>query len=974
MGVTIRSEESVAQIGDSSFARRLRKEIEGEVHVDAFTRGRYSTDASIYQINPVAVAIPRSEQDLLRIVDIARDAKIPLLMRGGGTSQCGQTVGEALVVDTSKYLNKCLDLDPANHSVTVQPGLVLDQLNALLKPHKMFFPVDPSTASRATIGGMAGNNSCGGRSIRYGMMEHNVSAIEAILADGTQARFAELPEDLAGMSGPSRYKDLVGKVHEIVARESDEIDARIPKLLRVVGGYNIDSVHQGHRNMARFLVGSEGTLAISKSLTLIAHDIPPHRVVGVCHFPSFYEAMKTTPSIVALDPTSCEVVDRTMIELARGHATFAPLIAKFMRGEPDALLLVEFSGETQDEPLRRLKQLHEVMADCGYPGAVLDAVAPALQNDITFVRQAAFNIMMSMKGDGKPVSFIEDCAVHLEDLADYTARLTGIFDKYGVKGTWYAHASVGCLHVRPILNMKSPDDVRKMRAIAEETFEIVREYKGSHSGEHGDGIVRSEFHEPMFGPKIVAAFEEIKDAFDPESLFNPGKIVRAPKMDDRRLFRYKPDYAVAPVDTAFDWSDWGGIGGAIEMCNNNGACRKNDAEVMCPSYRVTRDEQHVTRGRANTLRLALSGQLGPEAMASDDMAATMDLCVSCKACKRECPTGVDMARFKIEFLHQYRKRRTLTAGERLIAYLPRYAPFAQRLRRILNRRNGSALLSRLGEKLLALSARRPLPRWHDRPYLSTDLPGGGGGATRQVALFVDTFSTWFEPETARAAESVLRAAGYDVHLLKPDGGGRPLCCGRTFLASGLVEEARLEARRVAEALAPFAARGIPVVGLEPSCVLGLRDEIPALLGADILVPKVLMFEEFLIEEKAQGRLDLVLDARPDGKVLLHGHCHQKAFKAMSAVEQALRLVLGLEVKTVSSSCCGMAGSFGYEARHFDTSLAMAELDLLPAVRKADQDVTIVADGTSCRGQIRDGAHREAVHVAVFLASALMDLP
>ena len=574
--------------------------------------------------------------------------------------------------------------------------------------------------------------------------------------------------------------------------------------------------------------------------------------------------------------------------------------------------------------------------------------------------------MMSMKGDGKPISFLEDCAVRLEDLADYTDRLTRIFEKHGTYGTWYAHASVGCLHVRPVLNVKQELEVRKMRAIAEEAFAMVREYKGSHSGEHGDGLVRSEFHEAMFGSRIVRAFEEVKDAFDPKGVFNPGKIVRSPKMDDRSLFRFKPDYQPLPIDTALDWSEWGGFAAAAEMCNNNGACRARDAGVMCPSFRATGDEQHLTRGRANTLRLALSGQLGREALASDDMRETMALCISCKGCRRECPTGVDMARMKIEFLHHYRRRHGLSPRDRLIAYLPRYARFAARIAPLLNSRNRIPSLARLGERLFALRASRKLPEWASRPY-----HGASSGAGRVVVLLVDTFNRYFEPENARAAERVLTRAGYRVVSPDPTS-GRPLCCGRTFLAAGLVDEARHEAKRMLDALAPHLAAGTPIVGIEPSCLLTLRDEFPAIVpgtATKALAERAQLFEEFVDSERATGRFELSLGPMEGRTALLHGHCHQKAFGAVGAAVKALQLIPGLTVETVDSTCCGMAGSFGYEAEHYEMSMKIGELGVLPKMRAAPPDTLLAANGTSCRHQIADAAGREARHVVRILEDA-----
>jgi FAD/FMN-containing dehydrogenase/Fe-S oxidoreductase len=951
------------RVGDPVLAARLKRSLRGDVRFDAFSRGRYSTDASIYQIEPIGVTLPRDTEDVEATIAIAREEGVPVLPRGGGSSQSGQTVNEAVVMDTSRYMKRLLELDAERGTATVQPGMVLDQLNRELKPTGWYFPVDVSTSNVATIGGMTGNNSGGGRSIRYGIMVHNVLEIEAVLADGSRILCGELGQTLGGLG---RAGELATAMRALYRANADEIALRYPKVMRNVAGYNIHTMGESPQNLARLLVGSEGTLGFFTRIKLQLQRLPAHKVQGVCHFEHLHDSMSVTQHIVKLNPAAVELLDSTMLGLARGIPAFRQTIDSLVKGKPDALLLVEFAGEDYGELLGSLEKLEELLADLGFPDSVVRATDPGVQTKLAEVRKAGLNIMMSMKGDGKPVSFIEDCAVPLEDLAEYTDRLTEVFERNGTKGTLYAHASVGCLHVRPVLSMKDPADVKKMRRIAEEAFAIVREYKGSHSGEHGDGLVRSEFHEVMFGSKIVRAFEAVKDAFDPTGLFNPGRIVRPPRMDDRRLFRYKPEYAGVPVDTALDWSDWGGFLGAVEMCNNNGACRKADA-VMCPSYMVTGEEKDVTRGRANNLRLALSGQLGPGALSSDDMKEAMDLCVACKGCRRECPTGVDMARMKIEFLHQRHERYGTTTREKLTAYLPRYARWASRLAPLVNLRNRVPLLAAITERFTGLSARRKLPAWRRDPYRPSPRKGGERG---DVVLLVDCFSRYFEPENARATRAVLEAGGYDV--IEPDT-SRPLCCGRTFLSAGLVREAREEMSRMLAAVGPYAQRGIPIIGIEPSCLLTLRDELKALLRgevADAVAAQALLLEEFLARESRGGRLQLSF--RNDGprEAFLHGHCHQKAFGAMPDVVTALKLIPGLSVNAIESSCCGMAGSFGYEAEHQEISMRMAELSLLPAIRKAPPEALIVADGTSCRHQIADGTARTAVHVSRVLEAAL----
>ncbi|HEX8013234.1 MAG TPA: FAD-binding and (Fe-S)-binding domain-containing protein, partial [Casimicrobiaceae bacterium] len=902
----------------SQLARRLREACRGEVLFDIASRGRYATDASIYQIFPIGVVVPRDEADARVALDVARQEGVPVLARGAGSSQCGQTVGEALILDHSKWLNAIGALDLDALAIDVQPGVVLDRLNAHLQPHGLWFPVDVSTSAQATIGGMAGNNSCGSRSIEYGNMVHNVLGIDAILADGSEVPFGPLES----MPRTGRAAALVEALVAIGARERDEVARTFPSVLRRVGGYNLDLFNpqsvrpytvDGSVNLAHLLVGSEGTLAYFSRLKLKLAPLPAHKVLGVVSFPAFFRAMELARDIVQLEPTAVELVDRTMIELARANSAFRPIIERALVGEPDAILLVEFAGADEGAPRAKLDRLAELCGDLGLPGAVVRLVEPAAQKALWEVRKAGLNIMMSMKGDGKPVSFIEDCAVPLEHLADYTARLSEIFAKHGTQGTWYAHASVGTLHVRPILDMRR-DGAAKMRSIAEEAAAMVREYKGAYSGEHGDGLCRGEWVAWQFGPRTTKAFAEIKALFDPEQRMNPGKIVAPPKMDDVRLFRFAPGYRRAPLEPKLDWSAWnvdrdpltgresapgtggddsGGLAKAAEMCNNNGHCRKFDAGTMCPSYRVTRDEQHTTRGRANTLRLALSGQLSgqldDEDLAGDAVHAALDLCVSCKGCKRECPTGVDMARLKIEALAAYRARHALSLGERLIGYLPRYAPYVSELPTLANLRERIPGAAALSERWLGLSARRKLPRWHSgflRRAGKASSPAHD--AAREVVLFVDTFTNYFAGDTARAARRVLETAGYRVHL-NAVAGERPLCCGRTFLSVGLVDAAKAEARRTLDSLLPYARRGVAIVGLEPACLLSMRDEfLTYRFGEDaaLLARHALLLEEFLAREREALRLELALQPVA-AEALVHAHCHQKAFSLAESMQVVL---------------------------------------------------------------------------------------
>ena len=978
-------------------ADRLKRELSGEVLFDDASRGRYSTDASIYQIMPVGVVIPRNQTDLQLALDIARDAKIPVLARGAGTSQCGQTVGNAIILDTSRWLNKIVEFDEERQTVVVEPGLVLDDLNRWLKPYGLWFPVDVSTAAQCTIGGMAGNNSCGSRSIKYGNMIHNVLGIDALLADGSQGRFGFISEH----SDSNRIRTIARQVQQIAERENANIMENFPKVLRRVGGYNLDIFNcqnprrydpSGQVNLAHLLVGSEGTLGLTQRIKLQLSPLPVHKVLAVVNFPVFYQAMDLTQHIVTLKPSAVELVDRTMIDLALENAAFRPVIEKALIDKPKAILLVEFSGEDAQELRADLENLNELMGDLGLPDSVVSMTNAAEQTALWNVRKAGLNIMMSMKGDGKPVSFIEDCAVPLESLAEYTDKLTEVFHKHGTEGTWYAHASVGTLHVRPILDMRR-DGAQKMREIAEEASALVREYKGAFSGEHGDGICRGEWVAWQFGPQLNAAFKEIKQLFDPENLLNPGKIVDTPRMDDPNYFRFNKGYKAIPITPALDWSSWdvlrdpltgeqskpgsagdptSGLIKAVEMCNNNGHCRKFDAGTMCPSFRITREEQHLTRGRANTLRLALSGQLGPEGLAGNDVKEALDLCVSCKGCKRDCPTGVDMAKMKIEARSAWSKKHGIPLRERLVAEMPRYAPYARYFSSIMGAVERVPFLLGWVKQTLGLADQRALPNFCGNYLAKAAVAPDNAVYEKEVLLFVDTFNNYLEPTNAEAAQRVLKAAGYRVHLNKAPS-ERPLCCGRTYLASGQVDKAKAEAKRTLDYLMPFVERGVSVVGLEPSCLLTLRDEFLQYgygEQAKALSMASFLFEEFLVNEHNAGRLKLDLKALATPRVLLHGHCHQKAFDALRPVEQVLRWIPELEVKLIETSCCGMAGSFGYEREHYDASMQMAELSLLPAVRGAEANDLVVADGTSCRHQIYDGANKTALHVAKVLESAL----
>ena len=953
--------ESRIQPGDPGLEKKLQQEIEGEVHFDAFTRGLFSTDASHYQVEPLGVVFPATVEDIRSVLEIAQAEKVPVLPRGAGTSQCGQTVGRAIVVDVTRHLNQRGGIH--GDEIEVEPGIVLDHLNTALRQQHLWFPVDPSTGSRATLGGMAGNNSAGARSLRYGMMADNISAIEVVLPDGRKLWLGEDGDE------ERRIPDELTFLRNLYAHHAEEITQRTPQTMRNVAGYNLARLNPDRENLAQLLVGSEGTLAFFVRLRLKLSPFLRSRVLGICHFDGLFEALDTVQHIVSLNPSAVELVDKNVLSLGASRLDFRTAMGEFVRGTPKALLLVEFSEELPGADLSgKLNQLEELLSELGHPDSVVRAETESLQSAAWSVRKEGLNIVMSMAGPRKPISFIEDCAVPLEHLSDYARHVEEIFSKHGVEGTWYAHASVGCLHVRPALNLRDPNDIHRMRAIAEETHEVVRRFGGTHSGEHGDGLLRSEFIEPMLGQRMSRIFAEVKNTFDPHGLMNPGKIVNPPRMDDPTLFRYEAESIMKQLPVVLNWSQDGGLLTALERCNNNGACLKSDPGVMCPSYRVTRDERHSTRGRANALRLALTGQLGADGLESQEMAEAMSLCISCKGCERECPTGVDMAALKLEWQYHQNRYVGTSIRTRVLGGLPRIAPWAAKVRPLVN------ILGKLplGRRLLGLAPARKLPQWHGSPWSDSELPPARAGTTApDVVLFVDTFTRWFEPEVPRAAKDLLEAGSWSTQTVQSHP-GRPLCCGRTYLSGGMLDEARRELRRVLDALAPAARAGAWIVGLEPSCIYTLRDEAPALIpGGDaaVVAERAVLLEEFLDREWALGH-SLPFKSHGRHRLKVHGHCHQKAFGTVGATVRMLERVPDLTVEEIPSGCCGMAGAFGYQAEHYDVSMAMGELDLLPAVRVADENTEIVASGTSCRAQIKDGTGREALHPAVVLWKAL----
>jgi FAD/FMN-containing dehydrogenase/Fe-S oxidoreductase len=972
-----------SQSGERSrLAQRLRRVVRGEVLFDAASRGRYATDASIYRVEPVGVVVPVDEADLLAALELARELGVPVVPRGAGSSQCGQALGSGLVIDTSRHLNRILAFDPAARTVEVQPGIVLDRLNAHLAPAGLWFPVDVCSSAQATLGGMAGNNASGVRSVVYGNMVHNVVGIDAILADGTLEHFGPFGVGATRALGSARASAMVSRLFQLAAREREEIERVWPRVLRRVGGYNLDVFHpvsvrpytgDGSVNLAHLLVGSEGTLAHFRRLHLKLAPLPGHRLLAVLSFPSLPAAIAAVPEIASLGPSAVELLDASMLVPLRGVRTLRPLVDTLLAGRPAALLLVEFAGDERGPLLRRLRALEEGVAGPGAQAAFLEVADPGRQRLVWALHRAAIEGALVGVGARRPVSFIDECAVPLPRLAEYVEAIEETMRRHRVAGVWHGRASVGALSLRPLLALRA-GEAAKMRPIAEEAAALVRRFGGAFSGGRGDGLAGSEWIERDFGPRLARAFEEVKAIFDPDGLMNPGKIVRPLRMDDGVRMRVAPGSARAPAD---------GVEAAVARCDGNGRCRALDSGAMCPSYRITLDERDSPRGRVNTLRLALEGRFGPEGVGASEVAQAMALCVSCKACRSECPSAVDVARLKIEALS--RRTRTLSRGERLFASLPAWAPMASRLPWLPNLRDRVPGMAALTGRLLGL-ARRPLPRWRRDTFLRAWSQraqlGQGRGAPAadgegRVVLFADCFSNHFEPEVPHAAVRVLEAAGLRVEVARPAPNdpqpGRPLCCGRSYLSAGLLDRARAEAARTVAALAPLIEEGADVVGLEPACLLTMRDEFRWLgLGdaAQALAGRALLFEEFLVRERAARRPMPAFLTSPWQRALLHGHCHQQAFDAVPDLVQVLSWVPGLEVASAPAGCCGMGDGFGYRADGHGASLRMGELGLLPAVRDADASTVIVSDGFGCRRQIADGAQRGALHVARVLEAAL----
>ena len=944
----------------------VRRAVEGEVRFDPYSRLLYSTDASMYQVEPIGVVIPRHAGDVQAAIEVAGRHDAALLPRGGGTSLTGQTVNRAVVLDFSRHMNRVLEVNEEDLWARVEPGLVQDELNHHVRPVGLLFGPDTSTSSRATLGGMLGNNSGGAHSIAYGLTIEHVIEVTGCLADGSRIVLGEVSP--AAFEAKMRLTSLEGQVYREVARireqYAEDIRRRYPRHWRRACGYSLDElVKDRPLNMARLVVGSEGTLLTIVEAKMRLVRRPRHTALDVIHFHDIQEALESSQTILETGPYAVELTDRMILDLARGNIEQSKRMG-FVQGDPAAILIVEYAGESEAEVKSKVEGLEARRTQGRFGYASHIAQDPAEQQSIWKLRKAGLGLLLGTRGDSKPIAFIEDTAVDPKHLAEFIPRFRAIMARHGAEGAYYGHCSVGCIHIRPLINLKTERGIEQVETIATEIFDMVLEFGGVISSEHGDGRARSPFLERAFGPAVFQAFRDFKRAFDPKNLMNPGNLVDSPGLT--RHLRYGPEYRTWEPPTLLDFSEQGGFAAAVEMCNGVGVCRKSLEGTMCPSYMATRDEEHSTRGRANALRAVLSGKVPAEDFTGRRLYDVMDLCLECKGCKAECPSNVDMAKMKYEFLHHYHAAHGVPLRARFFGRIGDLSWWGSRLAPVSNWLAAAPPSRWLLERLLGIDRRRPLPPfaresftdWFDRRPVRRDAPRGS------VVLFNDTFATYNAPEIGRAAVEVLEVAGYRVEMVDRK------CCGRPLISKGMLDEARASAAFNVARLHPFAVRGIAVVGLEPSCLLTLRDEYVDLLRSEearLVARSAFLLEEFLLRERARG---LTLRFR-DGarRALLHGHCHQKASVGTAPTVAALNWA-GYEVTEVDSGCCGMAGSFGFEKEHYELSVTLGNRRLAPAVQAAAADTEVVAPGISCRQQIEHLAGRRAKHPAEVLRDAL----
>jgi FAD/FMN-containing dehydrogenase/Fe-S oxidoreductase len=963
----------------------LSNTLAGEVRFDLYSKALYSTDASLYQMQPIGVVLPKDKQDVIKTVQIASEHNVPILPRGGGTSLAGQSVGEAIVLDMSKYMNELLEVDVSERWARVQPGIVLDELNHKLKPHGLMYAPDVATSSRANVGGTIGNNSAGSHSLIYGKTIDHVMALDLVLSNADEITASPIsPKELESKKhGKTLEANIYRELCRICEDNAAEIRKRYPRILRRVAGYNLDEFvtdagskevtpyrrdgcDENHPfSLTKILVGSEGTLATTVEAIVNLVPIPKLTALCVVHFESLIASMEAMQPILECNPTAVELIDKTILDMARGSLEFSRLTT-FIEGEPAALLAVEFYGETQAELESQLDRLEKTLKSAGFGYAFIRCFTAEEKTRVWETRKAGLGLLMGMKGDAKPVGFVEDAAVPIEHLPEYVRRFDEIVTAHDTTAAYYAHASVGLLHNRPIVNLKSETDIQKMHDIAREVRDLLMELDGAMSGEHGDGLVRSEWIESMFGSQIYQALTEVKKAFDPNGIMNPGKIVNAPPMTEN--LRFGADYNTVKIDTYFDFSSQDGFGRAIEMCNGVGACRKTLTGTMCPSFIGTREEEHSTRGRANALRSIISGALPHTEFTDERLQEVLDLCLGCKACKAECPSNVDMAKIKYEVMAHYHKANGLPLHRRLFGEIGALAPLGSMFSPFSNWTVNNGFSKWIAEKLIGVDRRRDMPTFV-RPTYEQWFRKRRSRRTsdKKVVLFSDTFMNYSEPSIGMAAVELLEACGFEVLLPKKR------CCGRPLISEGMLDRAIENATYNIDALRCYADEGIPIIGCEPSCTSAITDDYVELIGtrdAKRVAEVTCSFEEFFIQLKENGELPLEFSLEPRD-ILLHGHCHQRALVGIQPTTKMLSLPAEYNVTVIDSSCCGMAGAFGYEKAHYDISMKIGELRLFDAVREKPPDsFTLSAAGFSCRHQLEHGTGVQPKHPVEVLREAV----
>lgn len=960
-----------AESDTRELVEELGRHVTGEVRFDKMTRMLYSTDASMYQIEPIGVVLPKNAEDVIAVVEIANKHGVPVLPRGGGTSLAGQTVGQAVVMDFSKYMRNIVEVNEEEGWVRTQPGIILDELNHKISSTNMLFAPDPSTSNRGNVGGAVGNNSCGAHSIIWGKTVDNVQELDVVLSNGATAHFGALNGEQLEVK--MRAEGLEGDIYKTLfalgEANRDEILARYPKIQRRVSGYNLDEFVGGSDfNMARFVVGSEGTLVTITEAKLRLVPKPKFTALSVLHFKDLIESMEATVAVLEMEPAAVELIGSMILRQAQSNLAYSRM-TDFIVGQPEALLVVELVGETEAELISKLDVLEGRMQRGGMGYAMPRLQSAADQAKVWNVRKAGLGLMMNVPGDAKPLAFVEDTAVSPEKLPQFVKRFDEIVRAHGTEAGYYGHASVGCLHIRPLIDIKQPEGVSKMVSITEEISDLVLEFGGSLSGEHGDGLVRSPFNEKMFGGQLYQAFREVKKAFDPDGIMNPGKITDSAPMTEN--LRLGPGYSTMPVSTGFHYSEEGSFAHAIEMCNGQGACRKVLGGTMCPSYMVTRDEEHSTRGRANALRGAMSGALPAGSLTGERLYGVMDLCLECKGCKAECPSNVDMAKLKYEFLDKYHKANGFPLRNRIFGNIASLSKLGSFFAPLTNWSMNTGLFKDLLEKYAGVDRRRDLPQMASQSFTQWFKARGGSPAAStklgQVVLFPDTFTNYNHPELGKAATKVLEGLGFQVVL------PNVTCCGRPMLSKGMMDKAKSAALTNVESVYPYVQNGAKLVGIEPSCILSFKDDYPDLLAgnerAKAVSENTMLIEEFVLyaQEKLGAQIEF---SKPPKKVLLHGHCHQKALVGTAPAMQVLNSIPGCVVREIQTGCCGMAGSFGMEKEHYDMSMSIGEMTLFPAIRAEEGEFEMVAEGISCRQQIQHGTDKSAKHLVELLADAM----